>query len=308
MPTPSIISSIRQILGRAFRETGQALDRLGIQGTFHANKSHITSPLEAYTFDKPLSRHRNIMPLLKRGAPQIIDPEKTSFIAPCSTIIGNVTINKDCSIWYGAILRADSCLYGMGHKSDVYEEWRELPTSALNRERDVDSVSGGGGICIGQGTNVQDGSIITSQTDHTIVGNNVTIGHSAQIHSSKIGDNTLIGMGSIIMEGSKIGDNVLIGAGSVISRNSVIDDGELWVGNPARKLRDLSEQEKSKLKYQGEQYVKVASIHIDVMKLGGNLPIVVEEEELEELPPLIESSSADNTSISHINETKNKSK
>jgi len=288
MPSPTFLTSIRQVLGRAFRETGQAIDRLGVQGEFHATK--YAHSLEAHAFDIPLSRHRNIMPLHRRGIPQI--SSNVAFIAPCSSIIGNVTIGKDVSIWYGAVIRGDRCLNGLGHKKEKYEEWRELPASIRKHDFDVDGSSGGGGIYIGEGTNVQDGVIITSKEDHTTIGDNVTIGHSAQIHSANIGDNTLIGMGSIILEGCRIGSMALIGAGSVIARDTEVLDGELWVGNPAKKLRDLTEGEKMKLISQGKAYVDVANTHTEVMELGGNLPLYVKDDS-EDSPPLIKNDNDD---------------
>ena len=99
----------------------------------------------------------------------------------------------------------------------------------------------------------------------------VTKGHLAQIHSSTVGDFSLIGMGSILQAGSRVEPESFIAAGAVVRPGVVIPSGELWAGNPARKLRDLSDKERAKLHYQSSEYVQVAMGHRDVMELGGNL-------------------------------------
>lgn len=98
-----------------------------------------------------------------------------------------------------------------------------------------------------------------------------TKGHLAQIHSSTVGDFSLIGMGSVLQEGCRVESESFIAAGAVISPGVVVPSGELWAGNPARKLRDLSDKERAKLHYQSNEYVQVAMGHRDVMELGGNL-------------------------------------
>lgn len=124
----------------------------------------------------------------------------------------------------------------------------------------------------------------------------ITKGHLAQIHSSTVGDFSLIGMGSILQEGSRVESESFIAAGAVVGPGVAVPSGELWVGNPARKLRDLSEKERARLHYQSSEYVQVAMSHRDVMELGGNLfqgalPIeagdnnVTPEPQREELPP-----------------------
>jgi hypothetical protein len=103
------------------------------------------------------------------------------------------------------------------------------------------------------------------------VGQGVTVGHLAQIHSATVGDFCLIGMGSVVQEGAVIESEAFIAAGAVIRSGQVVQAGELWVGNPARKIRDLSVEERQKLHYQSSEYVKVATGQRHVMELGGNL-------------------------------------
>jgi carbonic anhydrase/acetyltransferase-like protein (isoleucine patch superfamily) len=122
-----------------------------------------------------------------------------------------------------------------------------------DRHYKEDTQSVGGGIFIGANTNVQDGCIIDSRKDHTRIGNGVTIGHLASIHSATIHDNSLIGMRSLICEGVVVHEESFVAAGAVVAANTVIPSGELWVGSPAYKLRDLTPQERQKLHYQAEE-------------------------------------------------------
>ena len=96
-------------------------------------------------------------------------------------------------------------------------------------------------------------------------------GHLAQIHSSTVGDFSLVGMGSVLQEGCRVEPESFIAAGAVLRPGAVVPSGELWAGNPARKLRNLSTEERAKLHYQSDSYVKVALGHRNVMELGGNI-------------------------------------
>jgi len=255
MPPPSLWIRARHALGRAFRETGQAIDRVALRAIAHANNSEeglgrIGSD-PSYKFNKGhISRHRTLMPLIRRGAPEIEDPN-TTFVAPCATLIGCVRIGPGSSIWYGAVLRGDNTNIGIGQDE---EEWKKL--SIYDREMEnmgLDGASAGGGIYIGSNTNVQDGVIMTSKTDHCTIGDKVTIGHSAQIHSSTVESNSLIGMGAILKKHTKVESFSFVAAGAVVEEGTTISSGELWVGSPARKMRDLTHTEKEKLKYQAEE-------------------------------------------------------
>ncbi|WP_139904637.1 gamma carbonic anhydrase family protein [Clostridium thermarum] len=152
------------------------------------------------------------------------------FIAEGSHIIGYVTIEKNCSIWFGAVLRGD----------DNY-------------------------ITVGEGTNIQDNSVIhgSKDTAPTIIGKYVTIGHNAIIHGAEIGDNCLIGMGSIIMNNCKIGKNTIIGAGSLIPGGKEIPEGVLCMGSPAKIIRNLTEEEYKKLRSSAEHYIKMMGEYND---------------------------------------------
>jgi carbonic anhydrase/acetyltransferase-like protein (isoleucine patch superfamily) len=261
MGRPTVLQLIRQTVGRALRETGQALDRLGVKGRQLAltRRSVGDDPVRYQDF---LSRHRHQMPLLRRGRPVV--SRDAAFLAPCSTLIGSVYVGAGSSIFYKSILRADNCDHAEAlrrPRDDEGEdeirlrherEWVLDPRRFESRNnRNSDSV--GGGIFIGEGTNIQDGCIIDSARGHTKIGNGVTVGHLASIHSATVEDHCLIGMGALLQEGVTIGEESFIAAGANVPKNTVVGSGELWVGNPAQKLRELTAQERQRLHYQARE-------------------------------------------------------
>ena len=262
-------------------------------------------PDDSYLFNDHLSRHRGIMGLLRRGEPvvpgisagkyananqQIGSGEKNesvAFLAPCATLIGNVQLAPNTSIFYKAMLKADVAAHAMNsiHSAEAEERWKSLPVGGQARKNDAgmfDVGSGinhpsyggskGGGIYIGEGTNIQDNCVVTSYEDHSSIGSYVTVGHSAHIHSATVGDESLIGMGAILKPGSVVESQSFVAAGAVIERGAVVKAGEIWGGNPARKLRDLTAEERGRLRTQAEKYIDVAQTHNHVMDMGGNVP------------------------------------
>lgn len=172
MPPPTILARFCQVIGRALRETGQAWDRVCLRGSTQAGSTkRIGDP--AYIFNDHLSRHRNIMPLIRRGEPHI-DPN-VAYIAPCSSLIGTVHIGKGSSVFYGSGLRADNCNMGVGRSKGEFDKWRSLSIEQRQlQDSDEEESPGGGGIFIGNGSNIQDGCIITSKQDHSVIGDNVS--------------------------------------------------------------------------------------------------------------------------------------
>lgn len=154
------------------------------------------------------------------------------FIAPSADIIGDVTLEKDVNIWFGAVLRADA-----------------MP------------------IYVGKGTNIQDNSVvhITDNKFDTYIGENVTIGHNAIIHACKIGNNCLIGMGAIILDGAEIGDNTIVAAGSVVPPGKKMPSGVLCMGSPAKVVRELTEEDRNHLIKSAQGYIELSK------KYKGNL-------------------------------------
>jgi carbonic anhydrase/acetyltransferase-like protein (isoleucine patch superfamily) len=130
------------------------------------------------------------------------------FIAPNATIVGDVVMGDQCSVWFNAVIRGDVNSIRMGNK-----------------------------------VNVQDGAVIhcTYEKTKTIVGNNVSIGHNAIVHGCTVEDNVLIGMGAIVMDNAHIGSNSIIAAGAVILEGTRVEPGSIYAGVPAKKVKDISQ-------------------------------------------------------------------
>ena len=149
------------------------------------------------------------MPIIKpvnQKSPQIPD---TCYIAENATIVGDVVMGNQCSVWFNAVIRGDVHYIKMGNK-----------------------------------VNVQDGAVIhcTYQKHPTNIGNNVSIGHNAIVHGCTIHDNVLIGMGSIVMDNCVVHSNSIIAAGAVVTQNTVVESGSIYAGVPAKKVKDISEE------------------------------------------------------------------
>jgi carbonic anhydrase/acetyltransferase-like protein (isoleucine patch superfamily) len=131
------------------------------------------------------------------------------YIAETAVIIGDVTIKKNANIWFGTVIRGDLAP-----------------------------------IIIGENTNIQENCVVhVDYGNNVVIGEGCIIGHGAIIHGCNIKDNVLVGMGSIILNGAKIGNNTIIGAGSLITQNKEFEDGVLIIGNPAKVVRKLTQEE-----------------------------------------------------------------
>lgn len=129
--------------------------------------------------------------------------DESCFIAENAVIAGDVTIGKDSSVWFGAVVRGDASSITVGEKS-----------------------------------NIQDNAVIHGDPRYrTVIGNGVTVGHTAIVHSSQIGDNTLIGMGAIVMNRAHIGKNCVIGAGALVTEGTEIPDNSVAFGSPAKVVK-----------------------------------------------------------------------
>lgn len=150
-------------------------------------------------------------------------PDGNAFwVAPNATLIGRVRLLKDASVWFGAVLRGDN-------------DWIEL----------------------GEGSNIQDNSVVhTDPGQPTIIGANVTVGHKVILHSAIVGDNSLIGMGAILLNRCRIGKNCLIGAGAIVTEGKEIPDNSMVLGAPGRVVRELNEPQLAMLKMASAVYVK----------------------------------------------------
>ncbi len=161
----------------------------------------------------------------KNKKPQI---HQEAFVAPTADIIGDVTVGKGSSVWFGAVIRSDM-------------------------EK----------IVIGENTSIQDNCTLHADKGlPAVIGNGVTVGHNAVVHGCTVGDNTVIGMHSTVLNGAMIGKNCLIGAGAVVKENSVIPDNSLVVGIPAKVIRTLDEENAKKQQANAEEYALLAKDYL----------------------------------------------
>lgn len=145
---------------------------------------------------------------------------KDVLICDGACVVGDVTLGKGVSVWYNAVIRGDK-----------------------------------GPIVIGENTNVQDGVVMHNVTR---VGAGCTLGHNAIVHGCTIGDNVLIGMGSVVLDGAKIGDNCLVGAGSLVTGKMDAPAGSMILGSPARVVRALTEEEIEDIRESMREYLALA--------------------------------------------------
>lgn len=176
---------------------------------------------DAYNFPMNLRLYLDTLPTLGERV----------YIDPAATVIGRVTLADDVSIWPACVVRGD-----------------------------VNTIE------IGARTNVQDGTVIHVSHDGphaklggyaTVIGSDVTIGHKAIVHACRIEDAVLIGMGAILLDGAVVKKHAFIGAGALVAPGKVVGEGELWLGNPAKKVRMLSDAEIEGLYYSAGHYVRL---------------------------------------------------
>ncbi len=131
------------------------------------------------------------------------------FLAPNATVVGDVEMGNDCSVWFNAVIRGD-----------------------------VNSIR------IGNKVNIQDGAVIhcTYEKTKVFIGNSVSIGHNAIVHGCSIADNVLVGMGAILMDNVQVGSNTIIAAGAVVLENTIVEAGCIYAGVPAKKIKDISQE------------------------------------------------------------------
>ncbi|MBR3607212.1 MAG: gamma carbonic anhydrase family protein [Lachnospiraceae bacterium] len=147
---------------------------------------------------------------------------ESAYIADGAVVLGEVSIGEDCSVWFNSTVRADRA-----------------------------------SIVMGKGSNIQDNAVVHVDEGFPVyIGDNVTIGHGAIVHGCEIQDNTLVGMGAIILNGAKIGKNCMIGAGALVTQNAQIPDNSLVVGCPGKVLRQVTEAEIASNLHNATEYVE----------------------------------------------------
>ena len=148
----------------------------------------------------------------------------TAWVADNAQVMGNVTLAADCSVWFGVTVRGDTET-----------------------------------IAIGQGSNIQDGSVLHADVGMPlVVGENVTVGHKVMLHGCTIGDESLIGIGAIVLNGAKIGKNCLVGAGALVTEGKEFPDGSMIIGSPAKAVRQLTSEQMEGLRMSAKHYIENA--------------------------------------------------
>lgn len=159
----------------------------------------------------------------------IPEVHESAWVADNATVIGNVRLEADASVWYGVVIRGDN-----------------EP------------------ITVGRGSNVQDGSVL--HTDHGFpltLGEGVTVGHQVMLHGCTIGDGSLVGIQAVVLNGARIGRNCLVGAGALVTEGKEFPDNSLIMGSPAKVVRELSPEQAQRMRLGAENYVRNAARHRD---------------------------------------------
>ncbi|GAA2013742.1 gamma carbonic anhydrase family protein [Microbacterium ulmi] len=166
-------------------------------------------------------------------AGRIPELHESAYVASGARIIGAVTLAEGASVWYNAVLRADS-----------------------------------DAITVGAGSNLQDNVSVHVDSRHPVViGENVSVGHNAVVHGCEIGDGSLIGMGSVVLSGAVIGAGCLVAGGAVVLEGSVIPDGSLVAGVPAKVRRELTEEERAGIVRNAEIYRAHVTAHEEATRV-----------------------------------------
>lgn len=148
--------------------------------------------------------------------------DKTAYIAEGAVVIGDVVLGAGSSVWFNAVLRSDNNF-----------------------------------IRIGRNSNIQDGVVIHEDNDSpVIIGDNVTVGHKAMLHGCTIGDNSLIGMGAILLNGCVIGKNCVVAAGALVTSRTVVPDNSVIMGSPAKTIKPISDALLEEIGFDAEEYVQ----------------------------------------------------
>lgn len=151
----------------------------------------------------------------------------TAFVAPGATVIGDVTLGEESSVWFGTVLRGD-----------------------INQ------------IVIGPRSNVQDGAVVHLADDYgTLVGELVTVGHKAILHACAVDNEVLIGMGAIVLDGAEIGARSIIGAGALVTGGKKIPPGSLVLGSPGKVVRQLTDEEQRGIRVWADRYVELSRVY-----------------------------------------------
>jgi carbonic anhydrase/acetyltransferase-like protein (isoleucine patch superfamily) len=164
-------------------------------------------------------------PANTRFQPELVDP--TAWIAPGATVLGDVTIGADSTVWYQAVIRGD--------------------TDAIR---------------IGRGTNIQDGCVLHADPGvPCTIGDHVTVGHAAIVHGATVEDDCLIGMKAVVMNGAKIGRGSIVAVGAIVTEGTEIPPGSIAMGQPAKVKRQVTERDLARIRHAAEHYIESGRVY-----------------------------------------------
>lgn len=161
---------------------------------------------------------------------------KDVFIAPTATVIGEVTVGAQSSLWFGCVIRGDVNAIHIGARTNIQDN----SVVHVSHQRD--------------GGRYQDGY-------QTWIGDDVTVGHMAMLHACRLEDRSFVGMKACVMDGAVVKTHAMLAAGAILTPGKRIPSGELWAGSPARFMRRLTDQEISYITYSAAHYVRVADTY-----------------------------------------------
>ena len=165
---------------------------------------------------------------------KVVTKGKEVFIAPTSTVLGDVVLGDEVSIWFGAVMRGDSDNISIGNKS-----------------------------------NVQDNAVVHCDPGYpAIIGNECIVGHGAIVHGAKLGNNVLIGMHATILNGAEVGDFCIIGANALVTSNTIIKPRSLVLGSPAKVIREITPEEEESIRRNAKAYMDLSKEYIELYKGG----------------------------------------
>lgn len=182
-----------------------------------------------HSVNKRLEKYLGLQPVISEGV----------YITKSAVVFGAVTLGKQSSVWYNAVLRGD-----------IHE------------------------IVVGEGTNIQDNAVLhIADNFGCYLGDYVTVGHSAVVHACRVGNETLVGMGATILDGAVVGSQCIVGANALVKQGQEIPDGSMAVGSPARVIRKLTDEERAGLKGWATKYVANAAYCLKhAINVGAPLP------------------------------------
>jgi carbonic anhydrase/acetyltransferase-like protein (isoleucine patch superfamily) len=170
------------------------------------------------------------------GDKHVVTAGDEYFVAPTASVIGQVSLGKDANVWFGAVLRGDTNT-----------------------------------ISVGRSSNVQDNAVVHVDGDaEAVIGDEVTVGHAATVHGCRVGARSLIGIGAVILSHAVVGEYCIVGAGALITERKCFPDRSLIIGAPAKRVREVTEEEMQMLVHSAAHYAELGRRYRTVLRPAGS--------------------------------------